>query len=196
MARDRRRLGPEEEALWGAVKRSVKPLRPVPPEPAKPAAPPVAAAAPLPPRDVAASTTKSPLVTPVPARPAIPSMHTLGRRERQKVVRGSMPIDARLDLHGLRQDEAHARLAGFLALAQSSGWRLVLVITGKGGSGTGFESLAGPERGVLRRVVPLWLSLPDFRRYVLGFEEAHLAHGGGGAIYIRIRKRRDHGIGS
>lgn len=186
MARDRRRLGPDEEALWGLVKKSVVPLRP---EPLPPQAPAADAEQPRPARATAVS---PPRQEPPrqPARPAMPTLHTLGRRDRQKLVRaGNAGVDARLDLHGLRQDEAHARLAGFLALAQSSGHKVVLVITGKGRS-DGFEALHERERGVLRRVVPLWLSLPEFRRYVLGFEEAHLVHGGAGALYIRIRKRK------
>ncbi len=186
MGRDRRRLGPEEEALWSAVKRTVEPLRPADREPPHPAVPPVPEAVPPPRSDISAVTPK-----PVPpARPAMPSLHPLGRRDRQKVVRGLTGIDARIDLHGLTQDEAHARLSGFLARSQGLGHRVVLVITGKGGRGGGFEGLHVAERGVLRRVVPLWLSLPEFRRFVLGFEDAHLAHGGEGALYVRIRRRK------
>lgn len=186
MARDRR-LRPEEEALWTAVKRTVDPLRPRPPKPAPapPAVPPMPEAVPPPPADIAAVTPRSP----PPPRPAMPGLHPLGRRERQKLVRGSREIDARIDLHGLTQDEAHDRLSGFLANAQARGHAVVLVITGKG-RGEGLASLHGAERGVLRRVVPLWLSLPAFRPYVLGFEEAHLAHGGAGALYVRVRRRR------
>lgn len=186
MSRDRRRLGPEEQALWDAVKRTAVPLHPK----AKPAAapPPVPeAAAPAPP-DISASAQHP--TPPKPPTRAIPTLHPLDRREKKKLVRGSMEIDGRLDLHGLRQDEARARLMGFLASAQGRDSRIVLVITGKGRSDGGFETLHGPERGVLRRVVPMWLSLPEFRPLVLGFEEAHLAHGGAGALYIRIRRRR------
>lgn len=187
MARDRRRLGPEEEALWAAVRKSVTPLRPQSPEPAPKL--PVPEAAPTPPDDIAAITPSGPAPR-QPTRPAMPSLHTLGRRDRQKLVRGTREIDARLDLHGLRQDEAHARLRGFLSSAQARGHKVVLVITGKGGPEPGFRALHEYERGVLRRMVPLWLSLPEFRPLVLGFEEAHLAHGGTGAIYVRIRKRK------
>lgn len=188
MSRDRRRLGPEEEALWGAVKRSVTPLRPEPPVAPPPPKPPVPEAAAIPPADIATST-QAPAKPPT-GRPPLPPMHTLGRRERVKVVRGTTAIDGRLDLHGLRQDEARARLEGFLYRAQASGFKLVLVITGKGRPGGDFTALHEPERGVLRRVVPMWLSLPEFRALVVGYEEAHLAHGGGGALYIRIRRRK------
>jgi DNA-nicking Smr family endonuclease len=60
----------------------------------------------------------------------------------------------------------------------------VLVITGKGKMG------AESERGVLRRQVPQWLSLPEFRSLVVGFEEAHIGHGGEGALYVRVRRAR------
>nr|WP_210272577.1 Smr/MutS family protein [Chthonobacter rhizosphaerae] len=171
------------------VQRTVNPLRkpkskakPVPPPP------PMPEAVPPPPADIAPVTPK---VEPPrqPSRPAMPTLQTLDRKEKKRVVRGTQALDGRLDLHGLRQDEARARLLGFLSTAQARDAKIVLVITGKG-SGGGFETLHGAERGVLKRMVPLWLSLPEFRDKVLGFEDAHLAHGGAGALYIRIRRRR------
>ena len=88
-----------------------------------------------------------------------------------------------MDLHGLTQSEAHGALLHFLHAASARGARLVLIITGKGGRGDG-------ERGVLRRQVPQWLALPDLRDLVVGFEDAHVAHGGEGALYVRLRRRR------
>ena len=180
-----RPLAPEEEELWRAVRKTVTPLRPekivVPP-------PAVAAAEPEPQRSLVHL---PPAVSPAPAaKPALPKLHPFGKRERQAVNRGRTAIDGRLDLHGYRQDEAHARLSGFLSYAQSMGWKVVLVITGKGRPGGDFQSLHDHERGVLKRVVPLWLSLPEFRRVVLGYEDAGPVHGGGGALYVRIRKRK------
>jgi DNA-nicking Smr family endonuclease len=99
---------------------------------------------------------------------------------RQRVARGREPIDARMDLHGLTQAEAHAALARFLRSASARGARLVLVITGKGER--------DGKRGVLRRQVPHWLALPEFREWVIGFEDAHMAHGGEGALYVRLRR--------
>ena len=180
-----RSLAPEEEELWRAVKKTVTPLLPervVPPPSA------VLAAQPEPQRPLVPL---QPAVFPAPpAKPALPKLHPFGKRERQAVNRGRIAIDGRLDLHGYRQDEAHARLSGFLSHAQAMGWKLVLVITGKGRPGGGFRNLHDHERGVLRRVVPLWLSLPEFRRVVLGYEDAGPVHGGDGALYIRIRKRK------
>jgi DNA-nicking Smr family endonuclease len=175
--RGRRALSREERALWRGVARSVKPLRrrvvsDLDDEDA--VAPPPA----LPP-------TKAKPVPPAarPARsPGPPPLVSLARRDTQKLVRGRAAIDARLDLHGMTQDEAHAALSHFLWRAQHNGARFVLVITGKG-------ARAG-ARGVLRRQVPLWLGLPQFRGAVIGFEEAHVTHGGEGALYVRLRRAR------
>jgi DNA-nicking Smr family endonuclease len=96
-----------------------------------------------------------------------------------------MEIDARLDLHGMTQIRAHRALFGFLQRAHHDGLAFVLVITGKGKMGA-----AESERGVLRRQVPQWLALPEFRSLVVGFEEAHIGHGGEGALYVRVRRSR------
>jgi DNA-nicking Smr family endonuclease len=106
----------------------------------------------------------------------------LDRREKQRLARGTQGIDLRIDLHGKTQSEAHAALLGFLRRVQADGARFVLVITGKGG--------ASGERGVLKRQVPLWLRLPEFRLHVLAVEDAHVAHGGEGALYVRVRRAR------
>jgi DNA-nicking Smr family endonuclease len=103
---------------------------------------------------------------------------------KQRVARGKDEIDGRLDLHGLTQSEAHAALLRFLRTASLRGARLVLVITGKG------ARAAEGERGVLKRQVPHWLGLPEFRALVIGFEDAHIAHGGEGALYVRVRRAR------
>jgi len=119
-----------------------------------------------------------------PARNMLPpALAPLGRRMRTRVARGKEAIDGRLDLHGLTQSEAHTALLRFLRTATSRDARLVLVITGKGGRGDA-------ERGVLKRQVPQWLSLPEFRALIIGYEQAHVAHGGEGALYIRVRRTR------
>jgi DNA-nicking Smr family endonuclease len=111
----------------------------------------------------------------------------LERRTRLRLVRGVVEIDARIDLHGLTRREAHDRLARFLLQAQAHGARIVLVITGKGAPGA--VSHFGHERGVLRREVPLWLGSAELRPLVVGFETAHVVHGGEGALYVRVRRR-------
>lgn len=126
-----------------------------------------------------------------PKPPATPPLVPLERRLRQRLARGAYPIDAVLDLHGMRQVEAHHRLRGFLLSAQAGGASVVLIVTGKGGAAMDVTPGHPGERGVLRRVVPHWLRLPDLRGIVLGFEEAAQHHGGGGALYVRLRKRRE-----
>ena len=176
--RRRRVLSQEERVLWTAVTKSIAPLREVPASDLNDAAEP-AMAAPSAQRFArpASTTPSSPERTPPPLVP-------LGRRMKQRVARGKDEIDGRLDLHGLTQGEAHAALLRFLRTASLRGARLVLVITGKG------ARAAEGERGILKRQVPHWLGLPEFRALVIGFEDAHIAHGGEGALYVRVRRMR------
>lgn len=180
-ARDRRRvLSREERVLWRTVTQSIAPLRDMPNLASEPEETAEIIPTPVKPRratrpPLAASGTSKAAPTPAP-----PPLAPLGRRMRQRVARGREAIDARLDLHGLTQSEAHAALLHFLRTAGSRGHKLVLVITGKG--------RRNGEGGVLRRQVPQWLTLPEFRSVVVGFEDAHIAHGGEGALYVRLRK--------
>jgi DNA-nicking Smr family endonuclease len=109
----------------------------------------------------------------------------MSRREKSRLSRGRDQIDARIDLHGMTQARAHRALLSFLRQAHADGAIFVLVITGKGRS-VGVER----EHGVLRRQVPHWLALPEFRTLVVGFEQAHIGHGGEGALYVRVRRAR------
>ncbi|WP_298242296.1 Smr/MutS family protein [uncultured Bradyrhizobium sp.] len=178
----RRALSEEERALWETVAKQVKPLKkhraakahaapPAGPSPAAPASRPSAPARPV-----------TAVPAPRVAKPAVPPLAPLGKRERTKLSRGRSEIEARLDLHGMTQMRAHRALTGFLHRAHHDGLTFVLVITGKGRT--------GGESGVLRRQVPEWLSLPEFRAFVVGFETAHIGHGGEGALYVRIRRAR------
>lgn len=181
--RRRRSLSEEERALWESVAKQTKPLRKKS-RAAKPQADAPAAVAPVAARP-AASPPKPLAPAKVPrANPEPPPLAPIGRRERAHLSRGKKQIDARLDLHGMTQTRAHHALLGFLHRAHSDGLTFVLIITGKGKLG------AESERGVLRRQVPQWLSLPEFRSLVVGFEEAHIGHGGEGALYVRIRRAR------
>jgi DNA-nicking Smr family endonuclease len=181
----KRSLSDDERALWDTVTRAIAPLRRrkvkikaageaekvVAPSPAKPARHAVPAAPPSAP----------------PKRAGPPPLAPLGRRMRQRLGRGSEPIDARIDLHGMTQADAHAALAHFLRRAQNDGARVVLVITGKGARPGGD---AHSERGVLKRQVPLWLESAELRPLVIGFESAGAGHGGAGALYVRVRRHR------
>jgi len=183
--RRKRSLSEEERTLWESVAKQIKPLRKKPrgaqAQKASPDADPPVLAKP-------AAQEKQPASAKIPRKPdlppAAPPLVPIGRRERSQLSRGRKEIDARLDLHGMTQTRAHRALSGFLQRAHHDGLTFVLVITGKGRMGT--ES----ERGVLRRQVPQWLSLPEFRALVVGFEEANAGHGGEGALYVRIRRAK------
>ncbi|WP_407177766.1 Smr/MutS family protein [Bradyrhizobium sp. STM 3562] len=182
--RRRRALSEEERALWEHVAKQVKPLR----KKSRPAKPQPAELAPAPATVRPKALAKAPpsvAVSKPSKRPPAPPLVPLGRRERSRLSRGMSEIDARLDLHGMTQSRAHRALLGFLQRAHHEGLTFVLVITGKGTVAAG-ES----ERGVLRRQVPHWLSLPEFRALVVGFEQAHIGHGGEGALYVRVRRAR------
>jgi DNA-nicking Smr family endonuclease len=183
----RRRLTEEEERLWAVVARSIKPLRVgkrasmaavpklSPPKLSPQSARPVRRAAADHPPAAAA---------PHPKPPA--SAIAIARREKQQLARGKTEIGGRIDLHGMTQAQAHDALLHFLHRYQAEGAKFVLVITGKGSAG----AVARGERGVLRRQVPLWLGLAEFRVCVLGFDVAHVGHGGEGALYVRLRRAR------
>jgi DNA-nicking Smr family endonuclease len=178
--RGRRRLTDEEERLWSVVARTVKPLRSGKRVPLA-----ILPETPVPSARPAKKSEEHPLPAAAPVRHAKPpsAIIAIARRERQQLARGKAELGGRIDLHGLTQAEAHDALLRFLRRTQAEGAKFVLVITGKGGFGAG-------ERGVLRRQVPLWLGLPEFRVCVLGFDVAHVGHGGEGALYVRLRRAR------
>jgi DNA-nicking Smr family endonuclease len=177
----RRLLTQDERVLWTMFTRAIEPLRTGPAPDAETESAAVEMAALAQPAKPLATRPGAP--PPAAANPPPPSLAPLGRRLRQRVARGKESIDGKLDLHGLTQSEAHASLLHFLRSASAREARLVLVITGKGARGDG-------ARGVLKRQVPHWLGMPEFRVFVVGFEDAHIAHGGEGALYVRIRKSK------
>jgi DNA-nicking Smr family endonuclease len=177
----RRPLNDEEHALWTGFTRSITPLRAAKAA-GKASVPPSAAASTEEPKPSRAVPRREP---PPPAKS--PPLVAFDRRLKHRVARGRDAIDARIDLHGMTQNEAHVALLRFLRRAQSDGARIALVVTGKGRR-TAADG-AGAS-GVLRRQVPMWLALPEFRPFVVGFEEAHMSHGGQGALYLRLRRER------
>lgn len=190
MSRDgkrRRGLTYEDRVLWTTVSKAVKPLQ----AKARNAAdasgddpqeiPNVPAPARHPPKFKKPAPPAKTFTPPAQPKPSAPPLEPLTRRMKSRVASGKHAIDARLDLHGFTQSEAHSVLLRFLRNAHERDARLVLVITGKG---------RGGEMGVLRRQVPQWLGLPEFRILVVGFEDAAIAHGGEGALYVRVRRSR------
>jgi DNA-nicking Smr family endonuclease len=110
--------------------------------------------------------------------PPIDSFAGVDRATAERVKRGRYEIEARLDLHGMTQEEAHRALQGFITRARAAGWRCVLVITGHG-------RLSG---GILKGAVPRWLAEPELRHHVLGIATARPPHGGSGALYLLLRR--------
>jgi DNA-nicking Smr family endonuclease len=176
-----RSLSEHEQELWREVTRSVAPLKarrlPSRLEPT---------GAPARKKKAVASPGHATPVRVVKTPKGPPPLLPIDRRTRQRLARGTETIGGRIDLHGRTQGDAHEALLRFLHRAHGNGARIVLVITGKGGRAG--ETAAG--RGVLKRQVPLWLALPEFRIYVSGFEQAHVEHGGEGALYVRLRRAR------
>jgi DNA-nicking Smr family endonuclease len=165
-----RRLSQAEAELWMTVTADVRPSRARPKQQA-PAAPAVDAGAPPAPAAVAHDRPPAPKPAPRPI--------DIDQRTFTKIKRGRLEVDAKLDLHGMRQSEAQRSLTAFLRRCQANGARVAIVVTGKG--------LTRDEGGVLRRVVPMWLEAPNLRDVVVGFGEAARHHGGEGALYVRIR---------
>jgi DNA-nicking Smr family endonuclease len=180
-------LKSEDLKLWRRVTEEARPLRrrapalPSARAPASPqveppgigkSAPPAATRETLPPK-----TTR-----------ALPTLSSHGRAAgldkatAEKLRRGLLPVEARLDLHGHTQEAAHRALAAFVVRAAGEGKRCLLVITGKGN--------APGSEGVLRRSAPLWLNEAPLRAHILAFAEAQARHGGGGALYILLKRQR------
>ncbi len=171
--------------LWEDVAQTVSPLRPR--RRVRPAAP-----LPLPP--AASPPPKRPTII---AMPAYQSTQTPGTTHpgaiepklRKRLGRGRIAIDGTLDLHGMRQDEAHAALVRFLTVRAARGDRTILVITGKGLKKVNGDPTTIVERGVLRTMLPIWLSSPDLLPLVAGWDQSAQTHGGEGAWYVRLRRQ-------
>lgn len=179
MSGDKSRLSHEDRIIWARIARTVEafPGKEVPDDDWFAVEPPVQAP-PAPPERPAR--TQQP--APGPGAPSRKQPHPIEKPVIRKLARGRLPIDGRIDLHGLTQSEAHNLLFGFLARAHERGLRHVLVITGKGAS-------RGSE-GALKRAVPVWLTKPEFRFLISGYEDAARGHGGEGALYIRLRREK------
>jgi DNA-nicking Smr family endonuclease len=182
---------PPDYALWEDVARSVKPLHQMrakkKPEAKAKADVSVAARSEKP--------VKAIMRIPAP-RYDPPPLTGLDRKSERRMTRGQVQIEGRIDLHGTGIERSRERLLNFLVTSRAHGLRLVLVITGKGASPFTQHTLHGadhfhaPERqGRLRRLVPDWFHEDQFREHVAGFQPAHPRHGGGGAFYVRLRKK-------
>ncbi|MSP89700.1 MAG: hypothetical protein EXQ92_12965 [Alphaproteobacteria bacterium] len=191
-----RKPTPEEAQLWHRATADV-PKRRRPIAAPKPTAPKPAAPERF--RDLLDAPPPAPKTkqrpAPPPARTAtLPPLHAdadhrrlpgLDKRTAARLKRGEMPIDRRIDLHGLTRDTAHRVVTAALAAAPGDGARCLLIITGKG-----LRAGADREAGVLRAELPRWLNEPDQRAHVLAIATARPEHGGGGAVYVLVRRQR------
>ena len=171
--------------LWARVARSARPLD------KNRAAP--SATAPKPRAKLVKDTPPPPKPAPKPVAKPVPAARgeALTRQMARQLEKGKLAVEARLDLHGMRQRDAYAALRRFLKSAQGKGYRHVLVITGKGAPADDSRPFyEGGERGVLRQAVPHWLSKPDLAHVVISFAEAPRRLGGEGALYVRLRRPR------
>lgn len=191
MRRPGRRLSAEEAEIWAQVARTVTPLerrRPAPaammPVPAKAVALPSAPTPkkikgrvppPLPPK-------------PVPARAkADAPLHLDGSWEK-RISKGTLVPDFSLDLHGSNLDQAYVRLMHGLTQAKAMGARVVLIVTGKPRPVDAMDR--GTARGAIRAKITDWLAASDHAHDIVAIRGAHRRHGGQGAIYVVLRKRR------
>jgi len=164
----------DDTALFRAAMHDVKPLSRRAPPPVQKREPPPPATSP--------KAKPAPLRTNGAAKPAAPPPNPgLDRRTAERVRKGEIPIDGRIDLHGMTQDDAHAALDRFVRQAWKDGRRMLLVITGKGNLG----------EGVLRRGVPRWLAAGEHAAHLLKVSTAQPRHGGDGAFYVLLRRQRD-----
>lgn len=177
--------GDDDDDLFRRALADAAPLKRRRPQPAKPAA-----KTKTPPARKTAKKKAAPVAVPRPvpvSRPKPPPEIAAGdyagmdRRTADRFRRGQLPIEARLDLHGMYQDTAHDALSGFITENAARGKRCVLVITGRG---------SREGSGVLRERLPQWLNQPPCRAHVLAFTPARPQHGRDGAFYVLLRRKR------
>lgn len=188
MSEGGRRIRDEEAALWQRIARDVTPLpggavaweeAETPEEEAPP---------PPPQKKLKKPRRAAPAAAPAPPRPpALPELDPvvpagLDRRTARRLKRGQLAAEARLDLHGRTQDQAHDALQDFIQESRMARRRCVLVITGKG-------SVVSGKGGVLRQMVPRWLNEPALRRHIIAITNAPESSGGTGALYVLLKNR-------
>lgn len=181
-----KRLSMEDRILWNRVARSTEPLKgKMLEEASEPTDDTMAELSRLVAKDTSSKSSARPALRETPQPKAHPTRR-IDKPTHTKLARGRLALEGRVDLHGLTQPEAHSLLLSFLSRAHADGVRHVLVITGKGAS---FGS-----DGVLRRAVPQWLATPPFSTLVSGIDEASRRHGGGGAFYVRLKRKHRSGM--
>lgn len=193
----RRRLRPDELELWNLVAKSADPLhkRPKPVERPEPVKPSIQKKAPPPPRPItdfgigeaAAPQTETHYFPRTTSQRLKAEPVQMDNKAFNRMKRGKLVPEARIDLHGMTLDQAHPALNRFIANAHARGFRLVLVITGKGSREDPYDPMPH-RRGVLKRQVPMWLRQAPLSLLVLQVAEAHIRHGGTGAYYVYLKR--------
>lgn len=175
--------------LWAEVARTVDPLRPKRLRPLL-----GMADIPLPVPDAAPAKPRRIPHLPMPSYQSDgqsrhePPGRVIEPRMRRRLGRGQIEIDGTIDLHGMRQAEAHSALTRFIHARSARGDRTLLVITGKGLKKLNGDAATIVERGILRSMLPIWLGEPDIAPLVAGWDVAAQGHGGEGAYYVRLRR--------
>lgn len=195
MTRRKRGLSPEDRAIWDSVARQVTPLHPKKdpivdkPLPTPKKTDPKPRFAPFNMAGPAGKPSAKAHVAPPLADTLRTAPVKMDRKAFDKMARGKLKPEARIDLHGMTMDSAHPALQDFILASVAGNLRLVLVITGKGKD----RDDGGPipvRRGILRHAVPQWLRLAPLAPHILEIRPAHLRHGGEGAFYVYLRRRR------
>jgi len=183
MSRSPRDLDDDDLKVWRHVTRSVTPYRiGVHRHPADPDPPEKRVRT----RTPAAASESPPAARPAPPKPPQPlrlgALVDMDKRTAQRFKRGDMAVDGRIDLHGMTVAQAHGALSSFIRGAHGRGARCVLVVTGKG----------NPDRGggKIRQETPHWLNQAELRPLVLAVTEARHQHGGSGALYVMLKRKR------
>ena len=197
--------GDDGERLWKKLAEGVKPLKETRHKRHVPPAPPARPARMEP--AVRPKASAAPVTPPPPRRPAVPAgppplvpgqLAGLDRRSGEKLRKGQMPVEAKLDLHGMTQEGAHASVVRFIGAQHAAGARCVLIVTGKGGRAADpFRPKAAasrftfsPGRGILKEALPRWLNEPRLRAHIIAVQPASRAHGGEGAVYVLLKRKR------
>ena len=168
----------KDSELWRYVTRNVMPYRPQRHPSHDITAPGAVAAEPERGQD---TPSHAPPARRAPLPLKLGAISAMDKRTGQRLRRGDMPVDGRIDLHGLTLDQAHGALVAFVRRSHARGARCVIVVTGKGERGG----------GRIRRETPEWLGRPDLRPMILAVTEARPHHGGTGALYVLLKRVRE-----
>ncbi|MEA3389739.1 Smr/MutS family protein [Sphingobium sp. CCH11-B1] len=176
----RRRLSPDEQALWSALTRSVRPIRPgqrqppsFPPDPPAPA--------------FAAPAINPPARTPAAPAPRSPAA-VLDSGWERRIRSGAISPDMSIDLHGHSLAAAHGRLNQAIAAALARDARVLLVVTGKPPRTS--PATGASRRGAIRAEIGHWLDVSPHADRIASVRIAHPRHGGDGALYLILRRKK------